>query len=191
MSSTPQLLGDVPLEILLKENPDHELHDWVIESYLMGETLRTRRDAANAIQLIDCVAAHALHPDGSQSEQACVFRKLSGVCLHGEQWDSGLGIIRQFVQSASAIKLANKEEVATITNAQHVLGDMDAATHRDAPGVRDGRYSLAVVRNRASNCQNSIGEHVFAVRDAIAERALAVLEIPYETWKTLSQRPLA
>ena len=170
MSNTPVLLGDVPLPQLLSEHPGHGFDAWVIESYLEEETLRSICGRAEKIRLIFCGAEHALHPDGPLPEQDCRWRKDNAACLHGDQWTSGLGVIRQLVQSAFGLGLATSEELQYIVKAQDVLGKCDFTTHMQAPSVREGRIELKMVEKVVEKKQREMGETVLAIRDTVAAR---------------------
>jgi hypothetical protein len=179
MSNTPLLVGDVPLPQLLQEHPGHGFDQWVIDSYLEAETLRSVCERAEKVRLLFCGADHALHPDGPYSEQLCRWRKENAVCLHGEQWDSGLGIIRQCVQSARGLGLSTQEELQYIIDAQDVLGKRDFATHMSAPAIREGRIELKIVEAVVEKNQDELGKTILAIRDTVVARVREKLDTLY------------
>lgn len=182
------LLGDVDLKTVLSDHPGHGIDDWVIESYLEGNTLRMLRDQANAVQVILCNAWHALDPRGVQNEQTCASRTKSATCLHGEQWTSGLGKIRQLVDTSAAVRLATPEEVRIITQAQDELGNCDFMAHRNAPDIRETTdeqarlIKLRLIEQAVSSRQLPIGSRVISTRDAVASRVLPHLDLTYDGW---------
>lgn len=70
-----------------------------------------------------------------------------------------------------------------ITTGQDAFGVADMIAHRDAPGMREGRYALSVLQQTARQCQQAYGPRILAVRDVVSSRALAILDLPYEEWK--------
>lgn len=188
MSNAPALLGDIPLPTLLRDNPDHGFESWVIESYFEAEgekeaeTLRSLSAKAANIRLIFCRALHALGPGGPTSEQLCTARTNNAGCLHGEQWTSGLGIIRQFVQAALGLRLATVEEVQTIKDAQDVLGYCDVYTHANAPDVREGKITLETMEDVVRRKQEDKGNAALAIRDVVLRRVRQNLDLAWEAF---------
>lgn len=185
---TQTLLGDIDVETLLQDHPNHGIDNWVIECFLRGTTLRMKQQQAQAIRVILCNAWHALDPRGVQSEQSCANRTNSATCLHGEQWTSGLGVIRQFVQPCNGIRLATPEEVRVITQAQDELGNCDFMAHRNAPDIRETAdetqrlLKLRMIERAVSDRQTPIGERILRTRDTVSARVMPYLDMPYDHW---------
>lgn len=178
------LLGDIHLQDLFREYPNHELQEWVVESFLENKTLRNVYEEAREVLLIFCKAKHALGPNGPTSEQECVFRKINGGCLHGEQFDSGLGKIRLFVQSALALNLATSDEAREIWEGQNTLGNCDFMAHRNAPDVREGRTPLKMIEDAVNAKQEETGGRMIEIRNQVADRVRDDIDIPFTEWRS-------